>query len=323
MKAQYIACACAAALCGVALADEKAAAPAEEPAAEETSGWAYNPGEGVSFNEHPIVSAEFSLAWDSKYLSYGLIDNPDPILTPAASITLLDWVTVGVSAIFDTTKYGKGAGYYNRAWDWTEVDPEIGIGHSFSPDDFEWLPTTVDLSVTYMYEYHTWSSTGPDAECVDENDPSTQFITVEAGLPDLWFEPVFQYERDLFRDEGTYLNLEIGHTFPIIDGESEEDDPILTLKPSIAQGWGDWRRVAGYLSHRNGEPLERAGLMDTWLKLTADWKICDLLSLSGYVAYSDYIFDRHTREGAYRYEATGKYDDSFNFTCGLALTATF
>ena len=51
MKTHTIALLCAAAFAGVAVADE-----------EESSGWAYNPGEGVSFNEHPIVSAEFSIA---------------------------------------------------------------------------------------------------------------------------------------------------------------------------------------------------------------------------------------------------------------------
>ena len=28
------------------------------------------------------VSAEFSLAFDSKFMSYGLVDNNDPIVTP-------------------------------------------------------------------------------------------------------------------------------------------------------------------------------------------------------------------------------------------------
>lgn len=57
-----------------------------------------------------FVSADFSLAWDSKYLTYGLVDNPDPILTPAGSLTFLDWLVLGVSAVMDTTKYGIGAG---------------------------------------------------------------------------------------------------------------------------------------------------------------------------------------------------------------------
>ena len=105
MKTKTIMLALAAAsCCCTALADEE----------EKSEGWAYNPGEGVSFNETPIVSAEASLSFDSKYLSYGFVDNKAPILTSAGEITFFDWLTFGVSAIFDVTRYGNRAGYTNR-----------------------------------------------------------------------------------------------------------------------------------------------------------------------------------------------------------------
>jgi len=321
----------AVALCGSVYAAEEAES---EPAGE----WNWAMGEGISFNETPIVSAELSISWDSKYLSYGLVDNNDPIVTPGGWLTFFDWVTLGVSAIIDTTHYGTGAGYYNRRWFYQEVDPEISLGHSFSPDDFSWLPTTVEFSIGYMYESHPRSFKGEDGDPYD--NPDTQFATFEISLPDLWFEPAFQYERDIMRDQGTYLNLSIGHTFALIDGDTEEDDPVLTFRPSIGQGWGDRRRVSGYLSNvhhpayeedEDGnleatgdyEPLERNGLMDTCIKGEMTWNICSGIALSGYVAYYDYIFDRHLREGARVYEATGRYKESYNFVCGLALTATF
>ena len=68
MNTKTIALACAAAICGAAFADE-----------EKAEGWTYTPGEGVSFDEQPIVSAEASLAFDSKYLSYGFVDNKDVV----------------------------------------------------------------------------------------------------------------------------------------------------------------------------------------------------------------------------------------------------
>ena len=80
MKAKTVAIMCAAAVCGAAFANEET----------ESTGWEYSPGEGVSFNEHPIVSAEFSLAFDSKYLSYGFVDNNHPILTPAGELKFFD-----------------------------------------------------------------------------------------------------------------------------------------------------------------------------------------------------------------------------------------
>ena len=84
-------------------------------------------GEGVTFGETPIVSAEVSLAFDSKYMSYGLVDNNEPILTPAASLTLFDWVTFSVESIFDISHYGRDAGYGNRAWKYQELDPGVSI----------------------------------------------------------------------------------------------------------------------------------------------------------------------------------------------------
>ena len=161
MKAKTMALACAAAVCGAAFADEEA----------ESVGWAYSPGEGVSFDDHPIVSGEASLAFDSKYLSYGLVDNKDPILTPSGSLTFFDWVSLEVEAIFDVTKYGRRAGYTSRAWEYTELHPGVSIGHTFSPDDYEWLPTAIDISVGYQYEYHPNAKykggDGPDGQADD------------------------------------------------------------------------------------------------------------------------------------------------------------
>ena len=69
MKAKTVAIMCAAAVCGAAFAAEET----------ESTGWEYSPGEGVSFNEQPIVSGEATLNFDSKYLSYGFVDNNDPV----------------------------------------------------------------------------------------------------------------------------------------------------------------------------------------------------------------------------------------------------
>ena len=312
MKAKTIALACAAAVCGAAFAEEEEAA----------AGWAYNPGEGVSFNEQTIVSAEFSLAFDSKYLSYGLVDNNHPILTPGGSLTFFDWVSFEVEAIFDVTKYGHRAGYTSRQWQCTEFHPGASISHSFSPEDYEWLPTTFEFSIGYMYEYHPNAKyrggDGPDGQADD-----TQFWTVELSLPDLWIESTFLYERDVMRDSGTYLNLEIGHTFALIEDGEEGADPILTFRPSIAQGFGNTMRVRGYLTKPDGDPLDHSGFMDTCVKGELTWQICDYCALSGYVAYSDFLFDRKIRDASREYEATGKWDHSWNFIAGLALTVNF
>ena len=323
----------AAALCASAFAAdaEKTEAAtnntAEAEKEEVSEGWAWAMGEGVTFDEKPIVSCEASLAFDSKYLSYGFVDNKDPILTPEGSITFFDWVTFGVNAIFDTTTYGRRAGYTSRQFQYTELHPTVTIGHSFSPEDFEWLPTTIDIAVGYDYEYHPNSKNkGGLNEYENGWDKSiaedTQFWTVEIGLPDLWIEPTFLYERDVMRDDGTYLNLEIGHTFGLLGDEEEEDD-TLTLRPSIAQGFGNAQRVKAYAAKEDGEPLNHAGLMDTLFKLELGWNICDGVSLTAYAGYSDFLFDRKIRDASRRYEALGKWDESWNFIAGAAVTFSF
>ena len=312
MKAKTVVIMCAAAVCGAAFAAET-----------ESTGWEYSPGEGVSFNEQKIVSAEFSLAFDSKYLSYGFVDNNYPILTPAGELTFFDWVSFGAEAIFDITKYGRRAGYTSRQWQYTEFHPTATLSHSFSSEDYEWLPTTVEFSIGYDYEYHPNSKSKGVTPWDKSISEDTQFVTFELALPDLWVEPKFLYERDIMRDNGTYLNLEIGHTFALIEDGEEGADPVLSFRPSIGQGFGNAMRVRAYATKADGEPLDHSGFMDTMVKGELTWQMNDFCKLSGYVAYSDFIFDRKIREVSRDYEATGTWDHSWNFLAGLALTVNF
>ena len=263
-------------------------------------------GEGVTFDETPIVSTEVGLAFDSKFLSYGLVDNNDPILTPSAAVTFWNVLTMSVESIFDISRYGRKAGYGNRAWRYQELDPGAALTYAFGPDDISWLPTTVEVEFGYMYERHP--------SCVDDD---TQFVNFSIGLPDLWFEPVFAYERDIDRDDGTYLNLEVGHTFALVESGGEEEDDILDFRVSAAQGWGDARRIQAYL-----EP-NRPGMMDFCLKGELTWNVTDGVTIEGYLAYTDYLFDSSLRHRSQDYEATGHWTESWNFTAGVSLSLSF
>jgi len=300
-KHMLAAFACAAALGGSVQAAEE----------ESSQGWNWAMGEGVTFNEMSIVSAEVGLAFDSKFMSYGLVDNNDPILTPSAGLTFFDWLTFSVEAIFDTSRYGERAGYGNRAWIYQELDPGVALGHTFSAEDYEWLPTSVEFELGYMYEAHP--------RIVDED---TQFINFAIGLPDLWIEPTFAYERDIDRDKGTYLNLELGHTFTVVEGKEEGADDILDIRVSVAQGWGDQRRVTAYLREA-GRGYEESCLMDTSIKGELTWNITDGVSLGAYIAYYDYLFDSSARECAKAYEGTGSYTESYNFVTGVSIAFAF
>jgi len=267
----------------------------------------YTPGEGLSYGEQPIVTAEFELKFDSKYMTYGVIDGKDPILTPSAYATFFDWVYFGVEAIFDVTKgNGKRGGYGNRAGKYTTLDSVVGIAHEFDLGE-----TLGKLSVdfNYIYEYLPRYQGSMD---------DTQYLNLELSLGDLWLEPKLWIERDLMADEGTYVNLELGHGFKIeaIEG--------LTLRPSIAQGLGNSLRTKGYFSDV-ADGFSHGGLMDTTVKGELEYEFTDWLKFGAYVAYYDYLFDSNMRDAARAYNAQwGKScDHSYNFVFGVSLKATF
>ena len=286
--------ACAAAVCGcvslATAADE--VAEAEKGEVEET----------------PIVSAEFGLQLDSKYMTYGVVDGKDPILTPSAQLTFFDWAYVGVESIFDLTKgNGKRGDYGNRAGKWTTLDAIVGLAHEF---DLGETLGALSVDVNYIYEYLRRHHS-------DMGD--TQYVNLELSLGDLWLEPTLGIERDLMADDGTYVNLEIGHTFALV---GDDEDPTLTFRPSIGQGLGDKHRTRGYeLADDHG------GLMDTTIKGEFEWAVCDHVALTAYIAYSDYWFDSKLRDGARAYNGAwghgDKYADSWNFYGGVGVTVSF
>ena len=282
----------AASICGGVLAEE-AKAP-----------------EGVDKEESSVVAGKFGLRMDSRYMTYGCIDGKDPILVPGAKLTFFDWAYAGVESIFDLTKgNGKRGGYGNRAGKYTTIDAMAGLAHEFKFDD----GVALSVDMNYMYEYLRRHHS-------DMGD--TQYLNLELSLTGYWVEPTLWIERDLMADEGTYVNLALGHTFSLIDSESEDEDadPLLAFCPSIAQGIGDKHRTRGYDLAR-----DHGGLMDTTIKGELTWTVSENLKLSAYVAYSDYWFDSRLREGARDYNGAwgSSCDHSWNFFGGVAVSVSF
>ena len=310
--------ACAAAICGgVWAADEAKSVPtaakdAEAPQTQEE--------EKDDSALSGLVAIEAGVALDSRYLTYGVIDGKDPIVTPSAQITFFDWVYFGVESIFDVTKAnGKRGGYGNRAGRYTTLDAIVGLSHDFEINE---QIGALSVDFNYIYEYiHRYTFEG------EKGMDDTQYLNLELSLGDLWFEPKLWIERDLMADDGTYVNFELGHTFPLIDGEGEDDDPVLSFRPSVGQGFGNTQRAAGYFVKRKGseDALDHGGLMDTTIKGELTWNICENLSLTGYVAYSDYWFDGTMRDGARAHNAAwgSSCDHSWNFYGGIALGLSF
>ena len=262
--------------------------------------------------EEPLVSAEFGLGLDSRYMTYGVIDGKDPIVRANGYLTFADWLYIGGEMLFDTTKCGRKYSPYewgNRAGKYTTCDAQIGLAHEFDLGE-----TLGALSVDFYYTY----------EYVARHNGSmydTQYLDVELSLDDLWFEPKLWLERDLMYDEGTYANFSIGHTFTLI---GDEEDQTLTFKPSIGQGLGNTLRTKGYFSDTT-DGFSHGGLMDTTIKGEFEWTVCENLKFGAYVAYSDYLFDSNMRDAARAYNAEWghAYDRSYNFVGGLSVTLSF
>lgn len=316
--------ACAVALCGSVWAAESVNGTEKDAKDGEAK-----PVELEESDDIKWVSGSAGIAYDSKYMSYGLVDGKDPIMTPKASLGFFDdLLTFETAWLMDTTHNSRKYGYGNRQWQYFEADFEVTLDYTFSADDYDWLPTSVNLGADYMYEYHPRRAKCKNPFNPGHNvNPDTQFVSLYAGLPDLWFEPLLTYERDIMRDDGTYVSLEIGHTFALIDGAGEDDDPELGLRPVVSQGFGDSKRMKGYLFNADGDPMDHSGMMDTMIKLELAWKPFDWLEVTPYVAYYDFLLDSNIRDNSRLYEpgCTGGHrkDTSYHFVAGLAASASF
>ena len=257
------------------------------------------------FPTEEYIQGTAGFDFHSKWLSYGFNDNDEPVLLPTASLTFLDLLTTGVTPYMDLTDWGGNAGRGTRPFETWEVDYTADAKYVLTPDDYSILPTSVELGIGYRYEYYP-----PRCGYSD-----TQFWLGYLSFPNPWLVPNLVYERDVMYDDGTYLKLGLSHDF--------EMGKNATLTPSVTQGLGDRKRIATYAQREDGKRFDRAGLMDFTVQLLFIWQPFDNLTVSGYVAYTDFPFDRHVREGARRHLGNDTELTSWNFTTGLSLRIMF
>lgn len=259
------------------------------------------------------VSAEAAVEFSSRKVFYGYALNREPIWIPQASVTFFDAFTVGVIAYCDMTDWGSQkrrgpSGYGNRSWRYQEIDPYVNLRHVLAPSDLAWLPTSIALSAGYQYEYDPPFPNG-------DANPDSHYLKCGIALPDLWCEPALNAEFDVDRDHGIYLNLDVGHSFSIVGGDKS---PLLALRVDVAQGWGDANRNDAYTR------VGKTGLMDTMIRLSLEWMPYPWLKVTPYVAYYEYLFNPHLRDGArcIGYGADRK-TESWNFIGGVRIAVTF
>ena len=236
----------------------------------------------------------------SKQVTRGLIDNEEGIATLSAAI---EWegFSFEVDGIFNTTDEMEEDGY--DAWDNTEVDYIFGYGYTFGADDFG-LPTDIELALDYTYE---WDNGGEL-----EDDDHVQYIHASIGLPEVFLSPTLAGEWMLDQFHGQYYSLELSHTFELVAGEGEDADPAVGLTLSLVQGLADKKY--------NEDDMEKDfwAFRDTTLTATLDWIVCDYLTVSPYISYSDH-FGGPVRKAA----KCDEHDDTYHFYGGVAVSASF
>jgi len=261
----------------------------------------------------------FELAVDfcSRQLTYGLVDNRDPIFTVEA---LAEWhgFTFEAAMIFDTTKWGrKHGGYGNRQGTYQELAFGPGYIYALSPEDVRLLPTTVELFINYIYEYHP-----PVRKDRGEENPDTQFVNIGMALPDLWLTPAVSAEFDIDNEAGAiYLAAEVGHSFTLIEGRDGCGGDPLVCSVGCGVGFGNAKR------NRYDADFDTCAFKDVWVSAALEWQITDHLLLAPYAAVYEQIHGR-LRSSARRYmddPGAGVYEThaSTQLIGGVRLVAMF
>lgn len=254
---------------------------------------------------------EATLDFCTRQLTYGLVDNRDPIVTAALAA---EWqgFTFDTAVIFDTTEWGKTqGGYGNRKGQYQELAFGPGYTYTFDPGDYPFLPTAVDTFVNYTYEYHP-----PVRKSRGESNPDTQFLHAGFALPDLWLKPTLCAEFDIDNEAGAvYLLAQVGHTFTLVEAAGGRETDPLALALGAGVGVGNPKR------NRYDADFDAWAFMDVWVSAALEWQLSDRVLLAPYVALSEQLH-RRLRDAS-RHAIEGETHASTQLVGGLALAAAF
>lgn len=283
--------------------------------------------EAAELEEAPSWGFEASIGIDycTKQLTYGLIDNPHPILTPAVELAFghEDWFTlaIGVEAIFDMTNYGaKEGGYNDRRYKYQELAPGITLSRTWKTADA--IGSDLETALNYTYEYHPRTCKKPAEEF---ENPDTQWLNFEISAPDFWLVPTLAIEYQLAR-QGTegyadgkgaiYATFDVSHTFDI-GAPLGLDEETLTLTPIVGFGMGNKARNEcdfGDWYEENEKSADPFLLRDGYARLELTYAPIEGLEITPYIGCHQQL-DSSVRD------AVGS--DDFVGYVGLSLSYTF
>jgi hypothetical protein len=293
----------------------------------------------VAVDDQPVVSGEMDAdevaeleeegGWSfggsvwvegrSKYVSYGIVDNPHAILVPGVEFAISndDYFTlaVGVESVFDTTNYGAkddaAVAYGDRRWKYMELDPYLTLSRSWSL----WDDTSLYTEVGYFYEYHPRACSKAD---LGYNYPDAQYLTFKIGLEDNFLNPTFSLEYQLtgadWGDDwsdgkgAVYATFDISHEFDLSETLGMEEGS-LCLTPTLGIAMANKERNMCDLGVN-----ESLSLRDAYARLELSYTPVEGLSIAPYVSCHQQL-DSDTRD------VVG--DDDFVAYVGLGLSYEF
>ena len=259
----------------------------------------------------PPPTFEVSLDYCSRQLTYGLVDNRDPILT-ADGVAAWGDFSLEVTAIADTTDWGeRHGGYGDRTGKYQEFAFGPGYTHLLTPEEASLLPTPLELGARYVYEYHPAVNTSKG-----ESNPDTQFVYLTAALPGLWLAPALSAEFDIDNESGAiYLGAEVGHTFALVSAAGGRATDPLSLSLGAGVGFGNPRR------NEYDAGFDAYAFKDVWVSAALEWHLNERITLTPYVALYEQLH-RRLREAA-RACIDGETHTSTQVVGGLRLAAYF
>ena len=239
--------------------------------------------------EEPKLSADAEVLLISQYNWRGMVLNED--LSLQTSVTLAyGGFSFNVWGQMDLTDFGEDTCHYtddcdSRAWQFTEIDFVLDYSHSFGK-------FTVGTGIIF-YEFPNW-----------DHSEDTHEVYLATSY-DCLLQPALTIYYDFDEVEAFYLNLAVGHSFPI--------NEKLSIDLSSSIGWGD----SDFSEYNFGE--DSSALIDFNFGVVTPYKVTDKITLTPTLMFSS-IIDSDNRDSV---DDRHYCDETDNFYGGLAVSFSF
>jgi hypothetical protein len=178
-------------------------------------------------------------------------------------------------------------------------------------DTTDFIGSTLDTELTYLYEYHPRSCNKP---AMDWSYPDTQYLYLTLSAPDYWLVPTLEIEYNIDDQQDSkgaiYATFDVHHEYDI-GAAMGLDEEFMTLTPTLGIGFGNkHRNAADFYDYyeETGEKVDNFMLRDAYARLELYINPFEGFSISPYIGINQQI-DNDARE------ATG--DDDFVAYAGL------